>query len=376
MKLVIISHTEHYRLEDDTIVGLASTIMEINHLLDVFDEIAHVAMLHQGPIPSNVIPYSSERIRFIALPPLGGTKFKDKLGVVLKAPSVVNIINSALKDADYFQFRAPTGIGVYVIPYLVFFCKIPGWFKYAGNWKQEHAPIAYRIQKWLLEHQNRYVTINGKWQDQKHHCLSFENPCLTNDELSDGAICASQKTFDCIIDFCYVGRLEPAKGLDLVLDALGLLDMDSKHRIGTVHIVGGGTKTEYYKDVAATLDLDIVFHGLLIRDEVHGIYKKCHAILLPSASEGFPKVIAEAMNYGCLPIVSDVSSIGQYVQDGVNGFLIKALEANCLKNCIMDFLQQPEEMLERMADRNSEIVEKFSYDKYNIKLRSVILKNA
>ena len=55
------------------------------------------------------------------------------------------------------------------------------------------------------------------------------------------------------------------------------------------------------------------------------IYSKCDFIILPSKSEGFPKVIGEAMNYGCIPIVSDVSCISQYIQNGVNGFLIKPI---------------------------------------------------
>ena len=44
--------------------------------------------------------------------------------------------------------------------------------------------------------------------------------------------------------------------------------------------------------------------------------------VLPSYSEGFPKVIAEAMNFGCIPIVSDISCIRQYIINGKNGFLI------------------------------------------------------
>ena len=43
MKLAIISHTEHYPNQDGDIVGWGPTITEINHLLDRFEEIYHVA---------------------------------------------------------------------------------------------------------------------------------------------------------------------------------------------------------------------------------------------------------------------------------------------------------------------------------------------
>ena len=45
--LTIISHTEHYKTADGKIVGLGSTVTEINNLISVFGEIRHVAMLHQ-----------------------------------------------------------------------------------------------------------------------------------------------------------------------------------------------------------------------------------------------------------------------------------------------------------------------------------------
>jgi glycosyltransferase involved in cell wall biosynthesis len=57
--------------------------------------------------------------------------------------------------------------------------------------------------------------------------------------------------------------------------------------------------------------------------------KSAHYLLLPStSSEGFPKVIAEAWYNGCVPIVSDVSCVGQYIKDGVNGFLCSDIEDN------------------------------------------------
>lgn len=373
MRLTIISHTEHYHDADGQILGLASTVMEINHLLAVFDTITHVAMLHSGRAPHNVMPYVSDRIKFVGLPAVGGPKIKDKFRIVLNAPKVLSIIKYALKGSDYFQFRAPTGIGVYTIPYLMFFCKTRGWFKYAGNWKQEHAPLAYQFQKWLLEHQSRSVTINGTWPDQLSHCLSFENPCLTDDELSEGKACVMDRTFDGPLQFCFVGRLEPVKGLDLIFEALAALGKEHKKRIGSVHIVGGGPKSDFYEHRSKTLDLDFVFHGLLPRSEVHEVYKRSHVILLPSASEGFPKVIAEAMNYGCLPIVSDVSSIGHYVRDDVNGFLIKPLDSHALKTCILSFFEHSNDALRAMAMDNSDLAKKFTYGHYHAQLEHYIL---
>ncbi|RZK11913.1 MAG: glycosyltransferase, partial [Flavobacterium sp.] len=65
----------------------------------------------------------------------------------------------------------------------------------------------------------------------------------------------------------------------------------------------------------------VTFHGFLGKEAVHALLAESHFFLLPStASEGFPKVIAEAASYGALPVVSDVGSISHYINDK-NGYL-------------------------------------------------------
>ena len=118
MKLVIISHTEHYKTSDGDIVGWSPTVNEINHLAPHFTSITHVAMLHDTEAPKSVLNYSEPNIVFVPLPALGGTSVWSKLKLILHLPKVISIVRKALKDADAFQLRTPTGIGVFLIPYL------------------------------------------------------------------------------------------------------------------------------------------------------------------------------------------------------------------------------------------------------------------
>ena len=59
MKLLIISHTLHY-YRNNELVGWSPTIMEINHLLNVFDEIYHIAVLSNEKAPESAIAYDSD----------------------------------------------------------------------------------------------------------------------------------------------------------------------------------------------------------------------------------------------------------------------------------------------------------------------------
>lgn len=373
--VTIISHTEHYKTPEGTIVGLGSTVTEINHLVEVFDEVIHVAMLHDTLPPPSALPYTSDKIKFSPLPALGGPKISNKLAIVWKAPLVIKAVNKAIKQTDYFQFRAPTGIGVFVMPYLVLFSSKKGWFKYAGNWKQQNAPLAYSFQRWILKKQKRKVTINGKWNNQKPQCLTFENPCLTNEEISEGKQIIETKRIDnASISFCFVGRLEEEKGIGILIKSLSSLSVEEKAKLDKIHIVGDGKGMEAYKLLANKSGLNFIFHGFLSRTEVHDIYKKSHAIILPSASEGFPKVIAEAMNYGCLPMVSNISSIEDYVKDEINGFLFFPITLRNLTDKIKKVLNLSDIQYSKMIHARNQELTKFTYSYYNKRIREELLK--
>ncbi|MDG5492228.1 glycosyltransferase [Psychroserpens sp. SPM9] len=372
--LTIISHTEHYKTPNGQLVGLGSTVTELNHLVEVFDEVIHVAMLYDSLAPASALPYTSDKIKFVPLPALGGSKLSDKLAILWKAPSVLKIISSALDKTDYFQFRAPTGIGVFVIPYLMFKRSKKGWFKYAGNWKQEQAPLAYRFQRWLLKQQSRKVTINGKWEHQKSQCLTFENPCLTEQEIAFGNEVIQGKSLEGEgLNFCFVGRLEEEKGIGLLIQCLSALSKTEKTMLNTIHIVGDGKAKERYQKQADESGLNFIFHGFISRKEVHKIYQISHAILLPSASEGFPKVIAEAMNYGCLPMVSNISSIADYVKDEINGFLFFPITFENLTVSIKKMLNLSDFQYHKMIQAQNQELIKFTYSYYNKRIREELL---
>ncbi|WP_418509513.1 glycosyltransferase [Corallibacter sp.] len=372
--LTIISHTEHYFDKEGQLVGLGATVMEINQLLSIFDKIYHVAMLYKNPAPASCLPYASNAITFVPIPKVGGKKITDKLAIVGQMPAILKRISKTLKHSDYFQFRAPTGIGVFVLPYLIYLYHGKGWFKYAGDWSAQQSPIAYKFQNYLLKNQKRQVTINGSWPNQKSNCITFENPCLTDQEIVSGhEITAIKKWNEKAIELCFVGRLEANKGLDLFLNALALLSEETKQTIKKVHVVGGGTLLSNYKTWAEKLNITMTFYGVLSRNDVHEIYKKSHGIVLPSKSEGFPKVIAEALNYGCIPVVSDIYAIRDYITHEKNGFLIPELSVHAVANVLNTFLKIDSVTYKKLIEARVQVVNKFSYNYYNEHLIQSVL---
>lgn len=374
MKLVIISHTEHYKTADGTIVGWGPTVNEINHLTAVFNEIVHVAMLHRGEAPPSALPYTDTAISFVGLPAVGGAGIQAKWQVIQAASRVIRVVSEQLRTADYFQLRTPTGIGVYLIPYLTYFSNTKGWYKYAGNWNQERPPLGYRIQRKLLQLQSRPVTINGRWPQQPKHCLSFENPCLEDVDIEIGKAVAALKHLDGAINFCYVGRLESPKGVGRIIEALSGMDATLKSRIGTVHLVGDGAERMAFEQMAKNSDLSFIFHGFLARDAVFEIYKVCHGFLMPTtASEGFPKVLAEAMAFGCVPIVSNVSAVGHYISSGVHGFVMDKVDIPNIQSTIQCFMNLSALEYNNLKQHGLQLIQQFTFAYYNAHIKEEIL---
>ena len=374
MKLVIISHTEHYKSTEGKIVGWVPTINEINYLAPHFETITHLAMLHNSDAPPSTNKYTAGNINFVALPVLGGKGLSNKLKTIINIPKVIRIVNRALKDTDAFQLRTPTGIGVFLIPYLTLFSNKKGWYKYAGNWNQEQPPLGYRIQRYLLIKQSRLVTINGRWPNQPNHCLTFENPCLRNEDLEIGKKIAVNKSIDNKINFCYVGRLETPKGVGRIIEAFKSLNPKQKSRIGEVHFVGDGSEKLDFERLAKNSDINFKFHGFLGRKAVLEIYKKSHFFLMPTtASEGFPKVIAEASNFGCVPVVSSVSAIAQYVKHQKNGFVVSPITAEGLKIQLAVILKLDTTAYQNLIKSGQEFVQKFTFQHYKDRVLTEIL---
>lgn len=376
MKLAIISHTQHYHNTDNVIVGWGPTIKEINHLLDIADTIYHIAPLHSEEAPKSSMPYCSDRIIHIPLKPSGG-KGLQKLTVLFTAPYNIFKVLSILSKVDMVQFRAPTGMGIYMLPLLWLIASKKHWVKYAGNWKDENMPLGNKVQKFWLRHCSSLstkITINGHWENEKSNVIPFENPCLDYEDRTYGEEIILNKNIDSKLDFCFVGALNEHKGVSKVIDAFKNISQDNKDKVNTVHFVGDGENKESYIEKAKELKCNVVFHGFLPKNEIIKIYKSSHFIILPSKSEGFPKVIGEAMNFGCIPIVSEVSCINQYIKDKGNGFLINPNSSERLTKIINNVLCLNDLEYQKAIDKNFKMADRFTYEYYNNRIKNEIIE--
>ena len=169
LSLTIISHTPHYYGNNGAIVGLEPTVREINYLSQLFETIYHVAPLHSAEPHNATSSYISKNIIYIPIKPTGGEKIFSKLNIFYYMPYNLYKIIITIVKTQWIQFRAPTNLGLFVLPLLSVLKNKNKWVKYAGDWEKKSIPISYKLQRWWLRMnlQKSIVTINGNHNKQQ-----------------------------------------------------------------------------------------------------------------------------------------------------------------------------------------------------------------
>jgi glycosyltransferase involved in cell wall biosynthesis len=132
----------------------------------------------------------------------------------------------------------------------------------------------------------------------------------------------------------YVGSLTPAKGLDVLLDALAVLPRADF----SLDVVGTGAAAprfaERMRRTAGDLRLPAKFCGELDDRALEEKLRNSHVMVLPSYYEGFGIAYLEGMAHG-LPAVGTVAgAIPDLVTDGVDGYLVSPGDAGGLADRI------------------------------------------
>lgn len=366
MNLLVISHTAHYK-KNDSFVGWGPTIREINYLAQIFDRVVHVAPLHSEPPPESALPYDTSKVTVRPVAPSGGSKWVHKLRIFTIWPEYIRTISEELSRADMVHVRCPANISLLAIIFLAIKKKPKmRWVKYAGNWQPNgRDPWSYKIQRWWLNRRfhRGIVTINGQWQDQKEHVHSFFNPCIEESELVRSSERTRDKQLSEPVRLSYVGRMDKAKGVDQTLKITGLL-----HGKGIpiyLDLIGDGPERKELEKMAASLGIAerVHFHGWLSHTSLASFYAKAHFMVFASRTEGWPKVLSEAMAFGVVPISSSVGSIPQYLNNFGTGRTFSASDSEGFTNAILWYLSNPH-VWKKESESAMKAAAQFTYENY------------
>ena len=140
----------------------------------------------------------------------------------------------------------------------------------------------------------------------------------------------------------FVGKLVPRKGVDTLIEAMGLL-AERAAPTPFLALAGIGDMRAGLESRAAELGIAdrVHFRGKIAHDEVAWWMAAGDVFVLPSLSEGLPTVVCEAMACGRPVVATAVDGTPEIVRDGETGFLVPPRDAPRLADALARVLDDP-----------------------------------
>jgi glycosyltransferase involved in cell wall biosynthesis len=142
----------------------------------------------------------------------------------------------------------------------------------------------------------------------------------------------------------FLGRWHPNKGVDLLLDALRLLDEDDWSRIEAVRINGGGPLDRGVRSAARSLSASgrpVEVGGYLDADGAAQLLAWADYLVIPSRIESIPVVFSDAMQARCPVIAMPVGDLPQLLGRYGAGIGVDGADAPALARAIRDATRAP-----------------------------------
>lgn len=174
----------------------------------------------------------------------------------------------------------------------------------------------------------------------------------------------------------YMGKIIKRKGLDYLIKAFKLLE----DKVDNVYllVVGSGPFEGYCKKLANELGVkNIMFIGYVPDSEIEMYHNLCNVLVLPSIFlDGYPEpdgyVIYECMSVGKPLVVTDaVGASPEFVQNCINGFVVKNANAYELAHALFKILTN-EEIEKKMGEESQKIFNQ----KINLERQFKVFKTA
>lgn len=168
------------------------------------------------------------------------------------------------------------------------------------------------------------------------------------------------------INLLFVGRFDPQKGVDYLLQEFAKCQRDDLHLtiIGD-NVIGGGTPIEKKNTDRVT------FLGWVPHDKLSNYYNACDVVIMPSHWEAFGLVAVEAMKYAKPVIVSNRGALPELVQDGANGYVFDFDNPETLQGI---FQKLDKQKLKKMGMQGEHVFrERFTATRMGQKLKSCLV---
>jgi glycosyltransferase involved in cell wall biosynthesis len=176
-----------------------------------------------------------------------------------------------------------------------------------------------------------------------------------------------------VLKACFVGRLVPYKGADMLINAAA--DLLRSGRM-SLDIIGDGPMLGALMEQAKSLDCEagLTFHKWIPHAEVQTILSQSHVLSFPSIREFGGGVVLEAMALGVVPVIVDYAGPGELVTADT-GFKVPCGSREAIiaafKQTLEQIAQSPEALAPIAANAKARVDEYFLWSCKAAQMRDV-----
>ncbi|MEB2777522.1 glycosyltransferase [Algoriphagus sp. D3-2-R+10] len=345
MRLLIVTHVSHIYFENKY-YAYGPYIREMNLWGKYFDEIIIVAPLKLNDKPSTIdLYYLNNNIRFMSISEFNFTNSSEIIRAIFISPLVIYKIFRGMIVCDHIHLRCPGNMGLLGCLIQVFFPWKKKTAKYAGNWDPKSVqPFSYKLQQKILNNsiitKNMKALVYGNWSGLSKNILPFFTASYSNSDIV--VLEKSMPKTGNTLNLIFVGSLVSGKNPLIALHSLKLL-VDRGYQVH-LNVCGNGDQYDLLMEYIENNNLNkfVSLTGNVNAIELKNHYQKSHFLIFLSDSEGWPKVVAEAMFFGCLPLTTSVSCVPDMLGYGERGDLIHKDSKQVLES-IEYYFENPEE---------------------------------
>lgn len=279
-------------------------------IADQFDKTTILVPMSSGTILGTY--FENPRVKVIPLSPPWCSGVLRK--IFFPAWVVFNLPRwwAPLKRANGIHSPIPGDVGTLGM-FLASLFRKPLFVRYCGNWTHRRTVSEHLWHWWMkrLDPRGNLVVATGGGAEPPEKGLAHIQWIFSTTirqaelvELSQRAVKRAHRPG--APKLVFAGRLEAQKGVLAIIEAWQGIQRRFPH--ATLDILGSGSLSTVIANQILTLT-GISLHGSIPRNEVINILVERHIFLFPtSSSEGFPKVVHEAMACG-LPVIATPVSV-------------------------------------------------------------------
>lgn len=342
----------HHGIKDGDYYAYGPYVREMNLWIEKEEEVIVMAPLFpKNPISKIDLAYKHPRLKFVSVPAYDVQSLASIGKAIFRIPLILFQLTKWMAKVDHIHVRTPGNMGLLAMFVQILFPKKEKTIKYAGNWDPESIqPKTYKIQRWLENSttftKNAKVLVYGDWPDSSINIVPFFTASYKEEEKEP----VFKKPIQNKVNLIFVGALYDGKNPEVGIQVAKKLKSSGV----PFHFdyCGDGVMREELELLSKELGVEkeVEFHGNVNSDTVKNLLKEAHLLVFASRTEGWPKAVAEAMFWGCVPLTSKVSCVPQMIGgEGERGFLISK-DPNEITQKILNLYQNPE-LFNQMSEK-------------------------